>query len=279
MTTGAVAIVAGGGDLPGLLADAIKASGRRCVVVNLRGESIGLTSPRVDAATTVAVGALGKTLAFLKAEAVEEVLLAGGVDKTRLFRTARPDFAALKLLRALPDSGDDRLLRAVAQLLEAEGFRVGAPIDWLPEHRATFGRLSGRRLDEVRGEDFRYGLKIAHAVGALEIGQTVVVRKGCVVAVEAVEGTDDMLRRAGSLAKRGAVVVKAIKPTQDERLDIPTVGVATLEVMAHSGLRWLGLEVGCLILDKPKFLKRAKALGISVYGLSQADEEARTDHA
>ena len=268
MTKHTVGIVAGGGVLPRLLAEAIQRAGHRCVVANLKGESAGLNIPQVDASTTVAVGALGKTLKFMAQERVKEILLAGGVDKTRLFRTARPDLAALKLLKTLPDSGDDRMLRAVTALFENEGFRVGAPVDWLPDQRAYEGRMVGRKLDAQRQDDFTYGLKIARAVGALEIGQTVVVRQGCIVAVEAVEGTDAMLRRAGQLAKRGAVVVKAIKPTQDYRLDMPTVGDETLSVMADHGLRWLGLEVGCLILDRDAFLKRAKKMGISVFGLT-----------
>ena len=270
MTSDTVGIVAGGGVLPGLLADAIKAAGKRCVVVNLKGESEGLVPPLVDAATTAPVGALGKTLKFLSAQGAHEVLMAGGVDKTRLFRTARPDLAALKLLKTLPDSGDDRMLRAVTLLLEQEGFRVGAPVDWLPEQRAVAGRMVGRKADAQREQDLAFGLQIAQAVGDLEIGQTVVVCKGCVVAVEAVEGTDAMLRRAGPLAKRGAVVVKAIKPNQDHRLDMPTVGIETLAVMSEHGLRWLGLQVGCLILDRQAFLKRAKKLGISVFGLSNS---------
>jgi len=263
-----VGLIAGGGTLPGLLADSIRQAGSECYVANLRGESAGLQPPRVAGATTVAVGALGKTLRYFKEAGVEEVLFAGGVDKTRLFRTARPDLAALKLLKALPEAGDDRLLRALATTFENEGFRVGAPVDWLPEHRATLGRMAGRAPDAKRSADLAFGLRIAHGIGALEIGQTVVVRKGCVVAVEAVEGTDAMLRRAGSLAKRGAVVVKAIKPEQDRRLDMPTVGSGTLETMASAGLKWLGLEAGCIILDKPQFLADAKRLSVAVIGLS-----------
>jgi DUF1009 family protein len=261
-------LIAGGGVLPSLLAKAIRAGDGFCAVVNLRGESVGLQPPEVDAATTVAVGALGKTIHFLRRYEIEEVLLAGGVDKTRLFRTVRPDLAALRILKSLPEAGDDRLLRALTKVLEAEGFRVGAPVDWLPEHRCEAGRLSGRKPGASQLSDLKFGLRVAQAVGALEIGQTVVVRRGCVVAVEAVEGTDAMLRRAGALAKRGAVVVKAIKPDQDHRLDMPSVGEQTLETMAAVGLRWLGLEVGTLILDKPKFLNTARRLGVTVIGLT-----------
>jgi DUF1009 family protein len=268
MSVATIGIVAGGGCLPRLLAEAIAHAKKRCVVVNLRGESEGIEPPLVDAALTVPVGALGKTLKFLRAQGAEEILLAGGVDKTRLFRTARPDLAAFKLIKSLPESGDDKLLRALTAVFEGEGFRVGAPVDWLPQHRATLGKMCGRKPEAKRNLDFAFGLRIAKAVGDLEIGQTVVVRQGCVVAVEAVEGTDAMLRRAGPLAKRGAVVVKAIKPRQDHRLDMPTVGVETLRVMADQGLKWLGLEVGCLMLDKPAFLADAKRLGISVVGLA-----------
>jgi hypothetical protein len=266
MSTRRIGIVAGGGCLPELLAQAIKGTEAFVAVAHLKGESQGIRT-HVDAALTVPVGALGKTLKFFRAQNIDEVLLAGGVDKTRLFRTARPDLAALKILNNLPDTGDDRLLRAITKVLENEGFAVGAPVDWLPDHRATLGRMSGRTPDAQRTTDLAFGLSVARAIGNLEIGQTVVVRQGCVVAVEAVEGTDAMLQRAGPLAKRGAVVVKAIKPNQDHRLDMPTVGPETLKTMATNGLKWLGLEVGVLILDKPYFLRQAKQLGVTVVGL------------
>ena len=148
--------------LPSLLAQAIRAEIGFCAVVNLRGESTGLQPPEVDEATTVAVGALGKALHFLRQHEVEEVLLAGGVDKTRLFRTVRPDLAALRILKSLPEAGDDRLLRALTSVLEAEGFRVGAPVDWLPQHRAEAG--PGGRAVAPRGSRLAQRLTAHHAV-------------------------------------------------------------------------------------------------------------------
>ena len=250
-----------------MLVRAVKAQGHRICVVNLKGHNdTPIEPPAVDAATTLAVGAVSKALKFLEEQSADEVLFAGNVDKTVWYRDLRPDLQALKLITNLPDGGDDRILRAVTEMFEAKGFQVGAPVDWLPDCLAPHGHLAGPSAsDEILG-DMAFGLKIAKGVGALEIGQTAVVCRGCVVAVEAVEGTDAMIARAGTLAKKNAVVVKAIKPQQDRRLDVPTVGVKTLVTMKDAGLRWLALEAGCLILEPEMFRARAKALKIGVYG-------------
>ena len=250
-----------------MLADAGRAAGAQVFVVNLRGEADGeLKPPRVDDATTIALGALSKALKFLKANAVQELLFCGGVTKTRLF-DLRPDPAALKLLTHLPQTGDDRVLRALSAFFEDAGIRVGAPIDWLPEALAQAGLIAGKPPGEQAQADLALGLKVARGIGDLEIGQTVVVCRGTVVAVEAIEGTDTMLERAGQLAKKGAVVVKAGKPHQDRRLDLPTVGPETLETMAAAGLKTLGLEAGCLILDREEFIATATRLKVTIVGL------------
>ncbi len=250
-----------------MLVRAVKAQGHRICVVNLKGHNDApIEPPEVDAATTLPVGAIGKALKFLEAQGAEEVLFAGNVDKTVWYRDLRPDLQALKLITNLPDGGDDRILRALTDMLEAKGFPVGAPVDWLPDCLAPTGHLAGPEASAEVVGDMEFGLRIAKGVGALEIGQTVVVCRGCVVAVEAVEGTDAMIARAGMLAKKGAVVVKAIKPQQDRRLDVPTVGVETLAAMKEAGLRWLALEAGCLILEPERFRAQAKALKIGVYG-------------
>ncbi|HBU49335.1 MAG TPA: DUF1009 domain-containing protein [Myxococcales bacterium] len=262
-----IALIAGKGALPPMLVTAIKAKGHRLCVVNLKGHNeVPIEPPLVDASTTLPVGAVSKAIRFLKDQSADEVLFAGNVDKTVWYRDLRPDLEALKLIRNLPDGGDDRILRAVSDMLEAKGFQVGAPIDWLPDCLAPQGHLAGPKASHEVIQDMVFGLHIAQGIGTLEIGQTAVVCRGCVVAVEAVEGTDAMLERAGSLAKKDAVVVKAIKPQQDRRLDVPTVGVATLMVMKQAGLRWLALEAGCLILEPEVFRAQAKALNIGVYG-------------
>lgn len=251
-----------------MLVQAAKAKGCRVCVINLKGHNDSpMEPPVVDAAISLAVGNVSRALKFLEDEQAEEILFAGNVDKTVWYRDLRPDLQALKLITNLPDGGDDRILRAVSEMLESRGFTVGAPVEWLPDCLAQAGHLAGPRAGQEVLDEMAFGLKIARGVGALEVGQTVVVCRGCVVAVEAVEGTDAMIERAGNLAKKNAVVVKAIKPQQDRRLDVPTVGVATLEAMKQAGLPWLALEAGCLILEPEAFKKTAGALKIGIYGL------------
>jgi len=250
-----------------MLVRAVKAKGHTICVVNLKGHNdVPLEPPLVDAAISLPVGAIGKAIKFLETHSAKEVLFAGNVDKTVWYRDLRPDLQALKLITNLPDGGDDRILRALTDMLEAKGFPVGAPVDWLPDCLAQKGHLAGPTAPSDVAEDMAFGLKIAKGIGALEIGQTTVVCRGCVVAVEAVEGTDAMIDRAGHLAKKNAVVVKAIKPQQDRRLDVPTVGIETLGAMKTAGLSWLALEAGCLILEPEAFYAEAKKLKIGVYG-------------
>jgi DUF1009 family protein len=250
-----------------MLAAAGRTSGAQVFAVNLRGEADGdLQPPQVTEAITIALGALSTALKFLRTHEVEELLFCGGVTKARLF-DLRPDPAALKLLTRLPQTGDDKVLRALTGFFEEAGIRVGAPIDWLPEAVVSAGPIAGKTPDAQAQADLKLGLEVARGIGDLEIGQTVVVCRGTVVAVEAIEGTDAMLERAGKLAKKGAVVVKAVKPQQDRRLDLPTVGPETLEAMAAAGLKTLGLQQGCIILDRAEFLTAAKRRKITVLGL------------
>lgn len=194
--------------------------------------------------------------------------MAGGIKKTRMFTEYRPDWRAVKVLARLRHLKDDVLLRAVADELESEGITVGDATRYLPSLIAEAGVLTTAPSRE-QWEDVRFGAEMVRTVGRLEIGQCVVVKNRTVLAVEAIEGTDEAIRRGGRLAHGGAVVVKMAKPEQDLRFDIPAVGPNTIASMQEVGAAVLAVEAGkTLMLDKADLLEAARKAGISVVGIT-----------
>ena len=241
---GKLGLIAGSGRFPLIFAQAAARAGREIVAVGHEGE----TDPALQPVAWVKLGQLGKIATVLRDAGCSETVLCGGIRKPRIF-DVRPDLLALKVLTRLRSFGDDAALRAVAAVLEEEGLRVVSPLDYVPDLLARRGRISGRALDAGQRKDVETGLAAARALGAQDIGQTVVVRRGVVLAVEAIEGTDACIARGGALAKDG-VVVKACKPQQDLRFDVPAVGAATLEAMRAAGCAALAVEAGrTLVLD------------------------------
>jgi DUF1009 family protein len=194
--------------------------------------------------------------------------MAGSIAKPKAL-DIRPDLRALKLLGMLRDKGDDVLLRAVARELESEGMPVVSPQDILPSLLTPAGVLTRRKPTDQEAADLRAGWDMAKAVGRLDIGQCVVLKKGVVAAVEALEGTDETVRRGGRLAGPGAVVVKVCKPDQDQRVDLPSVGTETIRTMAEAGATCLGVEAGkSLFFDREAALEQADKAGICVVGVT-----------
>lgn len=263
----AVGLIAGNGVFPILFAKAARARGHRVVAVGMRGETDPHLMEHVDALTWTRVGELGKlTRAFLQAE-VKQVALAGGVDKQRLWGRARPDWTALRLLGRLAIRADDSLLRALAAHLESVNLKVIDSTHFLPEIMAPEGTLTRTTPSDAESRDIAYGVMLAREIGRLGVGQTVVVKHGAVLALEAIEGTDACIRRAGALSGSGGIVIKVAKPTQDMRFDVPAVGVDTLRVMSEAGLCILAVEAGkTLILGAEKFVDEANRRCIAVVG-------------
>jgi DUF1009 family protein len=163
---------------------------------------------------------------------------------------------------------DDNLLRMIASMLEARGMPVMDPTPFLAEALAPEGVLGRHQPTAAEQADARYGLELARAIGRLDLGQTVVVKERCGVAVEALEGTDACILRGGDLARGGAVVVKAVKPQQDRRFDLPAIGPDTIEVMRKAGCRVLAVEAGAtLVMDLEALIRLADKAGIAVVGL------------
>ena len=273
---GTLGLIAGSGRLPFEVAEAARDAGSTLAIAAIEQN----TDPAIEAYasdhfTWVAAGELDKLIGFLKASGVEEVILAGAVAKREMFRDVaalRPDARALALLARLGDTGDDAILRGVAAELESEGLRVVESTAHLGNRVTRPGRLAGPEPDARIASDLALGLRVALHVGELDIGQSVIVRDGSVLAVEAIEGTDQAMRRGAELGGAGTVLVKAAKPTQDLRFDVPVIGLATLELAAELQLAAIGLEVGrTLVLERERTLQVAERAGIAVMGLEDAD--------
>jgi DUF1009 family protein len=265
-------LVAGSGRLPFEVADAARERGIPLAIAAIEHN----TDPEIESRSSgefawLAAGELDKLIAFLKAAGAAEVIFAGAVAKPEMLRdpaALRPDARAIALLGKLTDRGDDALLRGVAAELESEGLRVVESTAYLGERIAQVGTLAGPEPDDHCRRDLALGLRVALAVGQVDVGQSVVVKQGAVLAVEAIEGTDAALRRGVALGGPGAVLVKAAKPHQDLRFDVPVVGPATIELAAELEVAAIGLEAGrTLVLERARALQRASDAGISVVGI------------
>lgn len=267
---GAVGMIAGGGEFPILLARAAMGLGRSLTVFGING----LTDRRLDdyAAEVhyVELGHLGRVLELLREKKIRQVVLAGSVPKKRLFDPGlKLDREADGLLKGAPNKGDDHLLKALEVVLR---LRCGAKVldtrKFLKDALASKGFLTQRRPDVRETRDLELGLKVARHIGKMDIGQTVLVKDGVVVAVEALEGTDQAIRRAGELAGAGLVMVKAAKPNQSLLFDLPCVGLDTVDRLVEAGCRTLGVEAGrTIMISKEQFLQACERKGLTVVGL------------
>jgi UDP-2,3-diacylglucosamine hydrolase len=263
-----IGLIAGNGSLPRLFARAARARGLSVVAAAHRGETEPALALEVDALSWVRVGQVGRIQQILKRAGVTEAVLAGGFLRMRAVAQLRPDFGLFRVAARLRSVRDDALLRAVAEDFEAHGIHIVSAASYLSELLAPLGRLAGPELDEAARRDVALGSEVAAALGRADVGQTVVVKDGHVLALEAVEGTDACIRRGALLGGRGVVVVKRLKPGQDERFDLPAVGPRTLDVMAEVGARVLAVEAGkTLLLDAEQLLAAAERARITLLGV------------
>ncbi len=263
-----IGLVAGNGVLPRLFADAARAKGHRVIALAHEAEAEPSLSQHVDVLEWVKLGQLRRIARRLRAHGAREAVLAGGIGRVAAFTSFRPDLGALQVMAKVRSFRDDGLLRAIAAYLEGEGVRIISATDLLPEVLAPEGHLAGPKPSAAQRADLALGLEVATLLGKADVGQTVVVRNGHVLALEALEGTDEAIRRGGKLGGAGACVVKLAKPGQDTRFDLPAVGPRTLEVMAEAGAVLLAVEAGrSVILEAPPFLAEAARRGITVLGV------------
>lgn len=263
-----IGLIAGGGQFPLLFAEAARSRGKRVVAVAHRNESIPELEQAVDTVCWVKLGQLGRIISFFRQQGVREVVFAGTITKTRIFRDVLPDLKAVTLWNKIDTRQDDAILRAVAGVLEDEGIRILESTCYLEHLFFPKGLLTRKKLSQDQLADIRFGWKIAREIGRLDIGQCVVVRGRSVMAVEAIEGTDAAIRRGGELARSGAVVVKLKKPNQDFRFDLPATGIQTIETLAGVRGSVLAVEAGqSLVFDRKEMITTANRLGITVVGL------------
>jgi len=263
-----IGLIAGGGRFPILFAESARRAGHRVVAAAHVNQTDPALEKMVDACTWVKLGQFGKVFEVLKAAGCTQVVMLGSIAKARFFRDAWLDGLGLQVLAKLATKTDDSVLRAIAGALEERGLPVGDPSDFLQDRLAREGVMGKRKPTEDQWADARYGLELARAIGRLDLGQTVVVKDRVAVAVEALEGTDACIRRGGELARSGAVVVKAVKPQQDRRFDLPAVGPDTVDSMREAGCQVLAVEAGStLVMDLDEMVRRADQARIALVGI------------
>lgn len=264
-TADALGLIAGCGPLPLIAAREAKARGLRVVAVALREETDPALEGIADRTAWVSVGQLGALLRAFRREGVTEAIMVGKVQMTHLFGRIRPDLRGARLFARLRDRRGDAILEGVADELAKEGITLRPSTDFLGGILLGQGVLTRRAPTAAEREDIRFGREIARTIAALKIGQTVVVRRGTVVAVESIEGTDAAIRRGGALAKEGVVVVKASRPDHDFRFDVPVIGQSTVEALREVRGRALAVEAGrTLCLDREKMVAVADEGGIAI---------------
>ncbi len=263
-----IGLIAGKGQFPLLFAQAARRQGCQVVAVAHQGETDPALAPLVDQITWIYVGQIGKLIRTLTKAGVQQAVMVGGISRGRLFREFRPDLRALNLIRKAGAGHDDRILQALAAELSEAGIHIAPSTLFLEELITPAGPLSRRRPTPEEMQDIDFGFRIAKEIGRLDIGQCVVVHRQVVVALEAVEGTDETIRRGGRLAGPGAVVVKLSKPQQDLRFDVPAVGRDTIQTMQEVQARVLALEAGkTLIFDREDMTALADQARIAVWGV------------
>lgn len=268
-----IGIIAGGGQFPLLFIEAAQKAGRRVVVVAHKGETDTQVADAADAVCWLKLGQLGKVIAFLKREGVDETVFLGTITKTRIFRDVLPDLKALALWNKIDRKQDDAILRAFAGALEKEGIEVLESTLYLRHLLFPKGVLTKARPTRKQRLDIEFGWKNARAIGQLDIGQCVIVRDCTVLAVEAIEGTDAAILRGGSLGKEEVVVVKVRKPGQDFRFDLPATGLNTVKTIRRVKGAVLAVEAGqSLLFDREQMIEEANKSGIVVVGVMEQDD-------
>jgi DUF1009 family protein len=271
-----IGLIAGNGRFPFLVLRAARQLGHDVTVVAIKGEAFpDLESlARELGGTTVtwiALGQLGTCIRTLTAAGVTRAVMAGQVKHVKLFTDVMPDLTLLSVMTKLRSKNTDALISAVASALEKHGITLMDSTALIGDLLAKPGVLSRAQPSESMLADFAFGYTIADAIAGLDIGQTIVVKDRAVVAVEAMEGTDAAIARAGALAGSGARVVKVAKPSQDMRFDVPVVGVPTIDAMRAAGMDAISIDAGrTLVIDGDAFMRAADEAGIVVVGRPQA---------
>ena len=258
-------LIAGNGKFPFLVLEGARRAGTSVAVAAIREETDPSIEQLADRLTWVGIGQLGRMLRFFKEEGVDKAIMAGQVKHVQIFGRAIPDVRMLKMLLRLPRRNTDALIGAVANELASEGIELIDSTFFLKDQLPHTGTLAKRVPDEREVSDVEYGLEIARGIAGMDLGQTIVVRDRACVAIEAMEGTDAVIRRAGELVRGRLTVVKIAKPDQDMRFDVPVVGVPTIEAMNQAGATCLCVSAGkTLMFDRSEMINLANRNKIAI---------------
>jgi hypothetical protein len=266
-TPAGLGIIAGSGIYPLLLADAARVAGvKKIIVAAFNHETLPDISNRVDEIEWLRVGQLGRLLSFFQSSGLRHAIMAGQIAPANLFNL-RPDLKAMFLLARLKERNAASIFGAIADQLAEIGVELLPATTFLEHLLAPNEHIAGPKLKERQTADIAFGFGIAKQLCALDVGQTVVVKNGTVLAVEAFEGTNEAIRRGGSLGRKDAIVVKVTKPDQDMRFDVPVIGLETLRAASEAKVRAIAVEAGrTLLLEKAALIDLAERSKISLVG-------------
>jgi hypothetical protein len=262
----ALGIIAGNGVYPRLLADSAREAGvKKIVAAAFTGETDPALEQHVDLTEWMRVGQLNRLLKFFRAQDIHHAIMAGQIAPKNLF-DLQPDWKALLLLGKLKERNAESIFAAIADELVKIDVELLPATTFLEDSLALSGLIAGAKLSRQEEEDVDLGWKIAREIARLDIGQTVIVKNGTIIAVEAFEGTNETIKRGGTLARNGAVMVKVAKPNQDMRFDVPVVGVETIRIAAEAKLRVIAVQAGkTLLLDRSATVDLADRSKISIF--------------
>lgn len=278
--TGNWGLIAGNGDFPFLVLEGARSRGIEMAVIAIREEA----SPSLERAAKrlhwVSLGELSRAIELLHREGVKRAVMAGQVKHNKIFSSIRPDWRLAKLLFSLNTKNTDALIGAVARVLEDEGIELVNSTEFLGPLLPKTGVLTKRSPDDLESADIEYGRHVAQQIAGLDLGQTVVIRDRACVAVEAMEGTDETIERAGRIAGgQRLVVVKVSKPKQDMRFDVPVVGQKTIDVMKQANATALAIDAGrTLLFDRDDLIHAADEAGIAIeaFAVERADTNKKS---
>ncbi len=272
-----IGLIAGNGRFPFLVLQGARSLGHEATVVAIKEEAFAdLEQAARDAQAEfhwVSLGQLGKCIKILKAAGVSRAVMAGQVKHVKIFSGIIPDMTLMSVLARLKARNTDALIAAVADVMRDSEIELLDSTAFLQPLLAREGPITHRAPDEQERADFAFGYRMADAIAALDIGQTIAVKHQAVVAVEAMEGTDEVIGRAGYLAGPGVRIVKVAKPKQDMRFDVPVIGIATIQAMRVAGASALSIDAErTLVLDGEHVLKSANEAGIAIVGRPRSQQ-------
>src|SRR5580698_5801680 len=270
-------IIAGNGRFPVIALESARKQGDEAVAIAIREEA----SPDVERAAVkcywISLGELSRLIEICRSEGITQIMMAGQVKHAKIFSSIRPDWKLVKLLASLAQKNTDSLIGGIAKVLADEGINLVDSTMLMKPLLATPGAMTKRKTDSDEGRNIEYGRKIAHALASLDLGQSVAIADRACVALEAMEGTDAMLRRAASLVEgKSLTLVKASSRRRHLLFDVPVIGPGTIDVMIETGTTALAVDAGrTLLLDKEELLAKANAAKIAIVGMEPYPEEAK----